>query len=115
VRMYAHEGNVIAEFQDSGPGIKEPNRISIRLYDQERGQGYRSRAKHLLRHHQGAWGRHFARTGKWRGGDRSTFAGQRPRRRCGTGRTVPPRKLVIEAACFLVEDEEAVLELSATC
>src|SRR6202142_571491 len=26
VRVYAHEGTVITEFQDSGPGIKEPNR-----------------------------------------------------------------------------------------
>src|SRR4029077_12212696 len=32
VRVYAHEGNVVTEFQDSGPGIKEPNRIFDPFY-----------------------------------------------------------------------------------
>ena len=32
VRIHAEEGNVITEFQDSGPGIKEPNRIFDPFY-----------------------------------------------------------------------------------
>src|ERR1700736_4777003 len=32
VRVYVHEGTVVTEFQDSGPGIKEPNRIFDPFY-----------------------------------------------------------------------------------
>jgi len=112
VRAYAHEGDVITEFQDSGPGIKEPNRIFDPFYTTKsvgKGTGLGlSICYGIIKEH---------------GGDisarnRDTGGAVIEIRLPGSGRAgalepalaSPPRKFVIEGKVLLVEDEEAVLE-----
>jgi two-component system NtrC family sensor kinase len=112
VKAYARDGNVITEFQDSGPGIKEPNRIFDPFYTTKsvgKGTGLGlSICYGIVKEH---------------GGDISA------RNREGGGAIIEirlpgsshasvaepvlpaaPRKFVIEGRVLLVEDEEAVLE-----
>jgi two-component system NtrC family sensor kinase len=112
VRIYAHEGNVITEFQDSGPGIKEPNRIFDPFYTTKsvgKGTGLGlSICYGIIKEHGGD----ISARNREDGG--AVIEVRLP----ATGRTgapeavapVSPRKLVIEGSVLLVEDEEAVLE-----
>ena len=112
IRVYAHEGNVITEFQDSGPGIKEPNRIFDPFYTTKnvgKGTGLGlSICYGIVKEHGGD----ISARNKEQGG--AVIQVRLP----GSGRTgMPepatpsiPRKLVIEGSVLLVEDEEAVLE-----
>ena len=112
VRIYAQEGNVITEFQDSGPGIKEPNRIFDPFYTTKsvgKGTGLGlSICYGIIKEHGGD----ISARNRADGG--AVIEVRLP----ATGRTgapeqvlpISPRKLVIEGNVLLVEDEEAVLE-----
>ncbi len=112
VRVFAHEGNVITEFQDSGPGIKEPNRIFDPFYTTKsvgKGTGLGlSICYGIIKEHGGD----ISARNRDSGG--AVIQVRLP----GSGRAgapepvlpAAPRKLVIEGSVLLVEDEEAVLE-----
>src|SRR5438046_4900966 len=112
VRVYAHEGNVITEFQDSGPGIQEPNRIFDPFYTTKsvgKGTGLGlSICYGIIKEHGGDISARNQKTGG------AVIEVRLP----GSGRagalepvlSVAPRKSVIEGSVLLVEDEEAVLE-----
>jgi two-component system NtrC family sensor kinase len=112
VRIFAHEGNVVTEFQDSGPGIKEPNRIFDPFYTTKsvgKGTGLGlSICYGIVKEHGGDISARNCESGG------AVIQVRLP----GSGRadaTEPvvaaaPRKLVIEGRVLLVEDEEAVLE-----
>src|SRR5713101_243925 len=112
VRVFAHEGNVITEFQDSGPGIKEPNRIFDPFYTTKsvgKGTGLGlSICYGIIKEHGGD----ISARNRDSGG--AVIQVRLP----GSGRAgapepvlpAAPRKLVIEGCVLLVEDEEAVLE-----
>jgi PAS domain S-box-containing protein len=112
VRVYAHEGNVITEFQDSGPGIKEPNRIFDPFYTTKsvgKGTGLGlSICYGIIKEHGGD----ISARNRESGG--AVIQVRLP----GSGRadapepviSAAPRKFVIEGSVLLVEDEEAVLE-----
>jgi two-component system, NtrC family, sensor kinase len=112
VRMYVKDGDVFAEFQDSGPGIKEPGKIFDPFYttkDVGKGTGLGlSICYGIVKEH---------------GGDITA-------RNCADGGAIvevrfpssdhvaatdiavplPPREFVIEGRILLAEDEAAVLE-----
>ena len=112
VRIFAHEGNVVTEFHDSGPGIKEPNRIFDPFYTTKsvgKGTGLGlSICYGIVKEHGGDISARNCESGG------AVIQVRLP----GSGRadaTEPvvaaaPRKLVIEGRVLLVEDEEAVLE-----
>ena len=112
VRVYAQDGNVVTEFQDSGPGIKEPNRIFDPFYTTKsvgKGTGLGlSICYGIIKEHGGD----ISARNRTDGGAvievRLPAAG-----RTGVPESVQPaspRKFVIEGNVLLVEDEEAVLE-----
>ena len=112
VRVYAHDGSVITEFQDSGPGIKEPNRIFDPFYTTKsvgKGTGLGlSICYGIIKEHGGDIS---ARNRK----DGGAVIEVRLPATERTGAAEPvlpvsPRKSVIEGSVLLVEDEEAVLE-----
>ena len=112
MRVHAHEGNVITEFQDSGPGIKEPNRIFDPFYTTKsvgKGTGLGLRICYgIVKEHGGDISARNCDTGG------AVIQVRLP----GSGRadapepvlSAAPRKFVIEGSVLLVEDEEAVLE-----
>ena len=71
VRVFSQDGYVQAEFQDSGPGIKEPNRIFDPFYTTKSvGKGTGLGLEYLLRHHQRTWRRYFSPQSPGRRSDR---------------------------------------------
>ena len=112
VRVYAHEGTVITEFQDSGPGIKEPNRIFDPFYTTKsvgKGTGLGlSICYGIIKEHGGD----ISARNREEGG---AVIEVRLPANAGAGAPqaaspVSTRKSVIEGSVLLVEDEEAVLE-----
>jgi PAS domain S-box-containing protein len=112
VRIYAHDGIVITEFQDSGPGIKEPNRIFDPFYTTKnvgKGTGLGlSICYGIIKEHGGD----IAACNQDSGGaiievrlPANALAGA-PQ----PALPVSSRQAVIEGSVLLVEDEEAVLE-----
>ena len=112
VKAYARDGNVITEFQDSGPGIKEPNRIFDPFYTTKsvgKGTGLGlSICYGIIKEHGGDISARNRETGG---------AVIEIRLPASSHSSIPepvapaaPRKLVIEGRVLLVEDEEAVLE-----
>ena len=112
LHVFTHDGNVVAEFQDSGPGIKEPNRIFDPFYTTKsvgKGTGLGlSICYGIVKEHGGD----ISARNQENGGAVITV------RLPATGRAGAPeptpavssRKFVIEGNILLVEDEEAVLE-----
>src|SRR3989449_906217 len=112
VLVYTREGHVHTEFQDSGPGIKEPNRIFDPFYTTKsvgKGTGLGlSICYGIVKEHGGD----ISARNRQEGG--AIVAVSLP----STGRTaspekmlpMPPREFAIEGRILLVEDEEAVLE-----
>jgi two-component system NtrC family sensor kinase len=112
VRVYAREGNVFTEFQDSGPGIKEPNRIFDPFYTTKnvgKGTGLGlSICYGIVKEHGGDISAHNQESGGAVIQIRLPGSGRQ-----GTPEPVVssvPRKLVIEGNVLLIEDEEAVME-----
>ncbi len=112
VRVYAHEGTVITEFQDSGPGIKEPKRIFDPFYTTKsvgKGTGLGlSICYGIIKEHGGD----ISARNRAEGG---AIIEVRLPANAGAGAPqasvpVSTRKSVIEGSVLLVEDEEAVLE-----
>jgi two-component system NtrC family sensor kinase len=112
VRVHSHEDGVVAEFQDSGPGIKEPNRIFDPFYTTKsvgKGTGLGlSICYGIVKEHGGDI------TARNREDGGAMIVVRLPASgRSGTSEAVAkisPRQLVIEGKVLLVEDEEAVLE-----
>ncbi len=112
VRIYAHDGTVITEFQDSGPGIKEPNRIFDPFYTTKsvgKGTGLGlSICYGIIKEHGGD----IAARNREDGG--AIIEVRLPANgHAGAPEPALPatsRKSVIEGSVLLVEDEEAVLE-----
>ncbi len=112
VLVYPREGHVHTEFQDSGPGIKEPNRIFDPFYTTKsvgKGTGLGlSICYGIVKEHGGD----ISARNRQEGG--AIVEVSLP----STGRTaspekmlpMPPREFAIEGRILLVEDEEAVLE-----
>src|SRR5205814_9452821 len=112
IRVHQKDGYVHAEFQDSGPGIKEPNRIFDPFYTTKsvgKGTGLGlSSCYGIIKEHGGD----ISARNREDGG--AVIEVRLP----ATGRAVAPdpvpamapRKAVIEGSVLLVEVEEAVLE-----
>ena len=112
VRVYSKEGNVVTEFQDSGPGIKEPNRIFDPFYTTKsvgKGTGLGlSICYGIVKEHGGE----ISARNQDNGGAVITVRLPAAGHAASTepAPTAAPRKFVIEGSVLLVEDEEAVLE-----
>jgi two-component system NtrC family sensor kinase len=112
VRVHPHEDSVVAEFQDSGPGIREPNRIFDPFYTTKgvgKGTGLGlSICYGIIKEHGGDI------TARNREDGGAVIVVRLPASgRSGASEAVAqisPRQLVIEGKVLLVEDEEAVLE-----
>ena len=112
VRVYADEGTVITEFQDSGPGIKEPNRIFDPFYTTKsvgKGTGLGlSICYGIIKEHGGD----ISARNREAGG--AVIEVRLPANgSAGVPEPALPassRTSVIEGSVLLVEDEEAVLE-----
>jgi PAS domain S-box-containing protein len=112
VRVFTEDGKVHTEFQDSGPGIKEPNRIFDPFYTTKsvgKGTGLGlSICYGIIKEHGGDISARNAQNGG------AVIEVSLP----AAGRPVAPEKspastrheLAIEGHILLVEDEEAVLE-----
>src|ERR1700737_1626823 len=112
VRVHPHEGSVVVEFQDSGPGIKEPNRIFDPFYTTKgvgKGTGLGlSICYGIIKEHGGDITACNREDGEAAIVVRLPASG-----RTGASDALPqisPRQMVIEGKILLVEDEEAVLE-----
>ena len=112
VRLYAKAGDVIAEFQDSGPGIKEPNKIFDPFYttkDVGKGTGLGlSICYGIVKEHGGEITARNCEIGGAIVKMLLPSAG-----RVAAPQIAPPtlpREFVIEGRILLAEDEEAVLE-----
>jgi PAS domain S-box-containing protein len=112
VCLYTQDGHVHMEFQDSGPGIKEPNRIFDPFYTTKsvgKGTGLGlSICYGIIKEHGGDI---FARNRK-EGGAIVEIRLPSRGRSATPEKTLPmpPREFAIEGSILLVEDEEAVLE-----
>src|SRR5713101_7128911 len=112
VRVYVQEGTVITEFQDSGPGIKEPNRIFDPFYTTKsvgKGTGLGlSICYGIIKEHGGDISARNRKEGGAIVEVRLPSTGHTE----ATEKTLPmpPREFAIEGSILLVEDEEAVLE-----
>ncbi len=112
VRVYVHDATVITEFQDSGPGIKEPNRIFDPFYTTKsvgKGTGLGlSICYGIVKEHGGDISARNVQDGG------AVIEVRLPANgRAGMPEPALPaasRKSVIEGSVLLVEDEEAVLE-----
>ena len=113
VCVYAHSGKVHIEFQDSGPGIKEPNRIFDPFYTTKsvgKGTGLGlSICYGIIKEHGGDISAHNRQGGGASIEIHLPSAGQGDD---GSSRHLRRRamSLPIEGRVLLVEDEEAVLE-----
>jgi two-component system NtrC family sensor kinase len=112
VRVYTEDGHVHTEFQDSGPGIKEPNRIFDPFYTTKsvgKGTGLGlSICYGVIREHGGDISARNCKEG-----GAIVEVGLPSAGRTAPPETtspMPPRELAIEGSILLVEDEEAVLE-----
>ncbi len=112
IRLFSQQGNVVAEFQDSGPGIKEPKRIFDPFYTTKsvgKGTGLGlSICYGIVKEHGGEISAHNREDGG------AVIEVRLPAAR---GHDLPeaapaaaPRQLMIEGKVLLAEDEEAVME-----
>ncbi len=112
VRIYAKEQHVCAEFRDSGPGIKEPNRIFDPFYTTKtvgKGTGLGlSICYGIVKEHGGDISAHNSKDGGAIVEVRLPAAEQTALPE-NAGST-PRREFAISGRILLVEDEEAVLE-----
>jgi PAS domain S-box-containing protein len=112
VRLYAKDGDVFAKFQDSGPGIKEPNKIFDPFYttkDVGKGTGLGlSICYGIVKEHGGDITASNCEAGGAIVEIRLPSAGRVAVPEIAT--PLPPREVVIEGRVLLAEDEEAVLE-----
>jgi PAS domain S-box-containing protein len=112
VRVYAQDGHVRTEFQDSGPGIKEPNRIFDPFYTTKsvgKGTGLGlSICYGIIKEHGGDISARNRKEGGAIVEVRLPSAGRTASPE--TTSPMPPREFAIEGSILLVEDEEAVLE-----
>jgi PAS domain S-box-containing protein len=112
VRIHVHDGIVITEFQDSGPGIKEPNRIFDPFYTTKsvgKGTGLGlSICYGIIKEHGGD----ISARNRENGGATIEVRLPADSRASASTPVIPAtsRKAVIEGSVLLVEDEEAVLE-----
>jgi PAS domain S-box-containing protein len=112
VRIHVHDGIVITEFQDSGPGIKEPNRIFDPFYTTKsvgKGTGLGlSICYGIIKEHGGD----ISARNRENGGATIEVRLPADSRASASTPVIPTtsRKAVIEGSVLLVEDEEAVLE-----
>jgi PAS domain S-box-containing protein len=113
VRVSSNQGSVQVEFQDSGPGIKEPTRIFEPFYTTKsvgKGTGLGlSICYGIVKEHGGEISARNAEGGgaviqvKLPSAGRSAVAGQ-------SSEAPPARDAVLKGQILLVEDEESVLE-----
>jgi PAS domain S-box-containing protein len=112
VRIFAKDGQVHAEFQDSGPGIKEPNRIFEPFYTTKsvgKGTGLGlSICYGIVKEHGGDISARNAHEGGAIVDVCLPSAGRMAA--AETGAHGPRREMALEGRVLLVEDEEAVLE-----
>jgi PAS domain S-box-containing protein len=112
VRVYSQDGYVRTEFQDSGPGIKEPNRIFDPFYTTKsigKGTGLGlSICYGIIKEHGGDISARNRKEGGACIEVRLPAAGKA----ASPEKTLPAprREFAIEGRVLLVEDEEAVLE-----
>jgi PAS domain S-box-containing protein len=112
VRVYAEDGHVHAEFHDSGPGIKEPNRIFDPFYTTKsvgKGTGLGlSICYGIVKEHGGD----ITARNRPEGGAIVEVRLPSARRAESTDNAspAPRRELAIDGRVLLVDDEEAVLE-----
>lgn len=112
VKLYARDAHVHAEVHDSGPGIKEPNRIFDPFYTTKsvgKGTGLGlSICYGIIKEHAGDISAHNHPEGG------AVVSVRLPSAKTGvplqTLAPAPRRELVIEGRVLLAEDEEAVLE-----
>jgi len=112
VRIYAKDGQVHAEFQDSGPGLKEPNRIFEPFYTTKsvgKGTGLGlSICYGIVKEHGGDISAHNSHEGGAIVDVCLPSAGRAAA--ADTAARGPRREMALEGRILLVEDEEAVLE-----
>lgn len=112
VRVYAKDGQVHAEFQDSGPGLKEPNRIFEPFYTTKsvgKGTGLGlSICYGIVKEHGGDISAHNAKDGGAIVDVCLPSAGHAATTESGFHS--PRREMALVGSILLVEDEEAVLE-----
>src|SRR5450432_243695 len=112
VRIYAKDGHVHAEFQDSGPGVKEPKRIFEPFYTTKsvgKGTGLGlSICYGIVKEHGGDISAHNAPEGGAVIDVCLPSAGRGAA--ADSGMHGPRREMALEGRILLVEDEEAVLE-----
>src|SRR5712692_21651 len=112
VLVYTREGHVHTEFQDFGPGIKEPNRIFDPFYTTKsvgKGTGLGlSICYGIVKEHGGD----ISARNRQEGGAIVEVSLPSTGRTASPEKTLPmpPREFAIEGRILLVEDEEAVLE-----
>ncbi len=112
VRVYAKDHHVCAEFRDSGPGIKEPNRIFDPFYTTKtvgKGTGLGlSICYGIIKEHGGDISAHNSKEGGAIVEVRLPAA--EPASLPESAVLAPRREFAISGRILLVEDEEAVLE-----
>jgi PAS domain S-box-containing protein len=112
VRIYAEDGQVHAQFQDSGPGLKEPKRIFEPFYTTKsvgKGTGLGlSICYGIVKEHGGDISAHNAAEGGAVIDVCLPSTGRAAAADCGMHG--PRRETALEGRILLVEDEEAVLE-----
>jgi PAS domain S-box-containing protein len=112
VSMYIKDGDVFAEFQDSGPGIKEPNKIFDPFYttkDVGKGTGLGlSICYGIVKEHGGDITARNCEAGGAIVEIRLPSAGRVAMPEIAP--PMPPREFALEGRILLAEDEEAVLE-----
>src|SRR5216110_1525295 len=111
VRMSARDGDVLAEFQDSGPGIKEPGKIFDPFYttkDVGKGTGLGlSICYGIVKEHGGE----IEASNASEGG--AIVRVRLPAAAAAAPAQVPsnqPRELALQGQVLVVDDEETVLE-----
>jgi PAS domain S-box-containing protein len=111
VQVYAKDGHLHAEFQDSGPGIKEPNRIFEPFYTTKsvgKGTGLGlSICYGIIQEHGGSISAYNRDEGGAMIQVRLPAAGATP---ITESIPTPRRESAVEGRILLVENEEAVLE-----
>jgi two-component system, NtrC family, sensor kinase len=111
VRIYAKDGQAHVEFQDSGPGLKEPKRIFEPFYTTKsvgKGTGLGlSICYGIVKEHGGEISAHNAPEG---GAVIDVCLPSAGHPVADSGMHGPRREMALEGRILLVEDEEAVLE-----
>ncbi len=113
VRVFSREDNVIIEFQDSGPGIKEPSRIFEPFYTTKsvgKGTGLGlSICYGIMKEHGGEIAARNVESGGALIEIKLPSAG-RPAVAAPAKTDAPKREFALKGRILLVEDEESVLE-----